>query len=64
MSFQKRLKTVMRRRNMRVADVARWFGRPYTTVREWVLNGRVPDGTERDRKFIERKLETLERYNL
>jgi len=61
MTFQKRLKAAMRRRNMRVADVARWFDRPYTTVREWVLNGRVPDGTERDQRLVERKLEALER---
>ena len=61
MTFQKRLKAAMRRRNMRVADVARWFDRPYTTVREWVLNGRIPDGTERDRRAIERILEALER---
>ncbi len=61
MTFQKRLKAAMRRRNMRVADVARRFDRPYTTVREWVLNGRIPDGTERDRRDIERILEALER---
>ncbi len=61
MTFQKRLKTAMRRRNMRVADVARWFDRPYTTVREWVLNGRTPDGTGRDRRITEKKLEALER---
>ena len=61
MTFQKRLKAAMRRHNMRVADVARRFDRPYTTVREWVLNGRIPDGTERDRRDIERILEALER---
>ena len=61
MTFQKRLKVAMRRRNMRVSDVARRFDRPYTTVREWVLNGRIPDGTERDRRDIERILEALER---
>ena len=42
MTLQKRLKAVMRRRNMRVADLARHFGRSYTTVREWVLFGRDP----------------------
>jgi hypothetical protein len=61
MTFQKRLKAAMRRRNMRVADVARWFDRPYTTVREWVLNGRMPDGTERDRRAVKRKLEAMEK---
>jgi len=42
MSFQFRLKKVMRRRNMRVADLARHFKVPYMTMREWVLNGRQP----------------------
>ena len=57
MTLQKRLKAVMRRRNMRVADLARHFGRSYTTVREWVLHGRDPAG---DVKHIERRLELLE----
>ena len=63
MTFQKRLQRAMRRRNMRVADVARWFDRPYTTVREWVLHGRVPygDGSAADWKRIEKRLIALER---
>jgi hypothetical protein len=44
MTLQKRLKRYMRRHEMRVADLARELGRPYTTVREWVLNGREPGG--------------------
>lgn len=40
--FQVRLKRVMKRRGLRVADLARIFDCPYTTVREWVLNGRDP----------------------
>ncbi len=56
MTFQKRLQRVMRRRNMRVADLARAFDRPYTTVREWVLHGREPAD-----KRIERRLEMMER---
>jgi hypothetical protein len=42
MTFQKRLKRVMKRHDMRVADLARRLETPYTTVREWVLHGRVP----------------------
>ena len=61
MTFQKRLKACMRQRNWRVADAARWFDRPYTTVREWVLHGRAPSGTERDRLKMERRLATLEK---
>ena len=57
MSFQSRLKKVMRRRNMRVADLARWFDRPYTTVREGVLYGREPG----EDKYITRRMVALER---
>ena len=46
----------MRRRNMRVADLARHFDRPYTTVREWVLFGRDPADAK-----IERLLVALEK---
>jgi len=42
MTLQKRLKRVMKKRGWRVADLARAFGRSYTTVREWVLFGRDP----------------------
>lgn len=60
-SFQSRLKKCMKAKNLRTADVARWFDRPYTTVREWVLNGRKPDGTLADVRKIERRLLALER---
>lgn len=60
-SFQNRLKTVMRKQNLRTADIARWFDRPYTTVREWVLHGRDPGGTGADRRGIERRLVALEK---
>ena len=57
MTLQKRLKAVMRRRNMRVADLARHFGRSYTTVREWVLHGRDPgdSGIEKALRGLERQ---------
>jgi hypothetical protein len=57
MTFQKRLQRVMKRRGERVADLARWFGEPYTTVREWVVNGRLPVDLVR----IGELLEDLER---
>jgi len=41
-TLQKRLKKIMRKNEWRVADLARALGRPYTTVREWVLFGREP----------------------
>lgn len=58
-SFQSRLKKCMRAGNLRVADLARWFEVPYTTIREWVLHGREPGNT--DRRRIDRRLTTLER---
>jgi transposase-like protein len=57
MTFQDRLKRVMRRRGDRVADLARHFDLPYTTVREWVIHGRVPVENE---GRIERRLRELE----
>ena len=56
MTLQKRLQKVMRRRNMRVADLARHFGRSYMTVREWVLFGRDPGDPA-----VEKALRRLER---
>ena len=49
MTFQGKLKRAMRRGDMRVADLARMLGRPYTTVREWVEHGRVPQEREMER---------------
>lgn len=56
MTLQKRLRRVMKKRGWRLADLARSLGRPYTTVREWVLHGRDPGNAG-----IERKLTALER---
>lgn len=42
MTLQKRLERIMKKRGWRVADLARALDRPYTTTREWVLNGRHP----------------------
>jgi hypothetical protein len=60
-TFQQRIKTCMRRRRMRVADIARHFDVAYTTAREWVLFGRQPQGTDRDKMMRERRLKVLER---
>lgn len=57
MSLQARLKRIMRRRNMRVADLARELDRPYTTVREWVLYGREPEAD----KLLARRMTALEK---
>ncbi|HXP66901.1 MAG TPA: hypothetical protein VN815_15605 [Steroidobacteraceae bacterium] len=42
MTLQKRLKRIMKQREIRLAELARQLNEPYTTVREWVLFGRLP----------------------
>ena len=59
MAFQKRLKRIMRRRGWRVADLARALGKPYTTVREWVLYGRDPGAAHKT--LLERRMVALEK---
>ena len=56
-SFQKRLTAVMRRGNLTVSDLARWFARPIPTVRCWVYDGFEP----RDLADVQRLLDPLER---
>src|ERR1700746_2215390 len=41
-SSTKTLKSCMRRGQLSSADLRWWFGRDYFTVREWVVNERVP----------------------
>ena len=60
MTLQARLKRILRRREWRTTDLARHLGRPYTTVREWVLNGRTPELPARDRRELDRRLTELE----
>lgn len=60
-SFQKRLQDTMKGGNLRVADLARWFGRPDPTVRQWVNYGVLPSGGAHDRDDIERQLTALEK---
>lgn len=60
MSFQTRLQKVMERGNLRVADVARWFGRRHSTIRGWVVDGREPAGTATDVRGLFWELNKLE----
>ena len=60
MTFQKRLKRIMKRRGWRVADLARDLDVPYTTVREWVLNGREPIGGTAWQLGIESRVRRME----
>jgi hypothetical protein len=59
-SFQVRLARVMDLGNLRVADVARWFGRRHSTVRGWVVDGREPAGTAADVRGLFQRLNELQ----
>jgi transposase-like protein len=43
-AFQQRLRRCVERGNLTVSDLARWFDRPYATVRSWLAAGREPSG--------------------
>lgn len=58
-SFEQRLNDLMRCGNLRVADLARWFGRPHATVRGWA-NGTPMNGTAFENAFIIAALNDLE----
>lgn len=47
--------------NLRVADLARIFGRRHSTLRGWVVDGREPAGTPADIRAIFVTLLKLER---
>ena len=59
-TFQQRLRACERGGNLTVADLARWFGRPYPTVRTWVQNGIEPGGGPIDKEHAESMLGLLE----
>jgi hypothetical protein len=48
--------------NLRVADVARWFGRRHSTVRGWVVDGREPAGTAADVRLLFARLNELQDF--
>ncbi len=62
MSIQKRLQACMKRGNLRVADLARWFDRPHPTVRGWALKGIQPGGGPHDVATVNELLTLLERF--
>lgn len=61
MTFQRRLIRVMATGNMTLADLSRWFGRPFPTVRGWVKHGRLPGLAPMDNDRIYTLLDTLEK---
>lgn len=42
--FAARLKRAMKTAKFSVADAARWFDKPFATVRHWVTHGKEPFG--------------------
>ena len=59
-TFQQRLKSCAQVGNLTVADLARWFDRPYPTVRTWCENGIEPGGGPIDKQHAESMLALLE----
>lgn len=58
--LQLRLEAVQRHGNLRVADLARWFDVPYSTVRCWT-QGVEPNGGPQDNQRVEYLLARLEK---
>lgn len=61
MTIQRRLQVCMKRGNLRVADLARWFDRPHPTVRGWALKGTRPGGGPHDIEHVGELLSILEK---
>ena len=60
-TFQQRLARCVERGNLTVADLERWFGRPYATVRSWLVDGWEPGDGPVTRRAALVSLERLER---
>ena len=60
MTVQHRLQACMRRGNLRVADLARWFDRPHPTVRGWARGTHQPSGGPHDVEHVGELLTLLE----
>lgn len=61
MTFQQRLHACMQDGNLRIADLARWFGRPHSTLRTWIHEGREPSGPAIETAWIRGQLKKLEK---
>ena len=61
MTFQQRLQRCRERLNLTVADLARWFDRPYATVRSWLTEGWEPGDGPVTQDRMEQRLVRLER---
>ena len=60
-NFTARLKQAMERGDFTVADLARWFDRPFHTVWFWVHEGRQPRQSRGQAKLMYRRLELAEK---
>ena len=61
-SFSERLQAVLSKGNLRVADVARIFARPHSTVNGWAQRGLNPSGGPADVEDAYVMLGKLESY--
>jgi hypothetical protein len=59
-TFQRRRAACVETGNLTVADLSRWFGRPYATVRTWLYDGFEPSGGPRTRHRMGVRLNRLE----
>lgn len=59
MTFAKRLEAAKKAGRLTTADLAVWFGRPYPTVRGWLVRGYKPWGPHGEEST--RLLDVLER---
>lgn len=56
-----RLRAALVNGNLRVSDLARWFGVPYPTMRSWVKNGCKPRMAPQDADALLSALDKLEK---
>ena len=59
--FTQRLNSVAEKGDFTVADLSRWFDRPYHTLWFWVNQDVRPRGSKGQRKLIYGRLELLEK---
>jgi len=61
LTFGERLNACAVRGNLTTADLARWFDRPYPTVRSWVIDGWSPGDGPGTRARMNERLAALEK---
>lgn len=62
MTLQGRLKRIVRRGNINVANLALILGRPDPTVRSWIAKQKKPHFTALELGLLSRTLQRLERH--